>query len=254
LLTRWQALEYITSQNLDRRAFSAMNCITVVPGAVGAWRRDLVLQCGGFTGETLAEDADLTMAIRRLGRKIVNEEQAIALTEAPDTLRGFVRQRYRWMFGTLQAAWKHRGTLFNPRYGALGFIALPNIFIFQVLFPLLSPIMDLLAFWSVAGAIWSDAGFWSTLTHPSAPLSGILFFYALFVVVDFAAAILAFSLEPDEDWSLLLWLYWQRFCYRQLMYYVAIKSTLAMLRGVEVGWGKLERKGSVKPLPGGSPR
>jgi cellulose synthase/poly-beta-1,6-N-acetylglucosamine synthase-like glycosyltransferase/peptidoglycan/xylan/chitin deacetylase (PgdA/CDA1 family)/spore germination protein YaaH len=249
LLTRWQALEYITSQNLDRRAFSVLNCITVVPGAVGAWRRGLVLQCGGFTGQTLAEDADLTMSIRRLGKRIVNEEYAIALTEAPDTMRGFVRQRYRWMFGTLQAAWKHRGALFRPRYGALGFIALPNIFIFQVLFPLLSPVMDLLTFWSVVGALWSDAGFWSTMANPAAPLSSVLFFYALFVIVDFIAAGLAFALEPDEDWSLLLWLYWQRFCYRQLMYYVAIKSTLAMLRGVEVGWGKQERKGTVKPLP-----
>ena len=249
LLTRWQALEYITSQNLDRRAFSALNCITVVPGAVGAWRRELVLQCGGFTGETLAEDADLTLAIRRLGRRIVNEERAVALTEAPDTLRGFLRQRYRWMFGTLQAAWKHRGALFRPRYGALGFVALPNILVFQVLFPLLSPVMDLLTFGSALGAFWSEAGFWATLVSPSASLSGILFFYALFVLVDFAAAGLAFALEPDEDWSLLLWLYGQRFCYRQLMYYVAIKSMLAMLRGVEVGWGKLERKGTVRPLP-----
>ncbi len=103
LMTRWQALEYITSQNLDRRAFDALNCISVVPGAVGAWRRDLILTTGGFTDETLAEDTDLTMTIRRMGYRIVYENEAVALTEAPDTVRGFIRQRYRWMFGTMQA-------------------------------------------------------------------------------------------------------------------------------------------------------
>jgi cellulose synthase/poly-beta-1,6-N-acetylglucosamine synthase-like glycosyltransferase len=99
---------------------------------------------GGLTDLTLAEDADLTLAIRKLGYSIVYEDAAVALTEAPDTVRGFIRQRYRWMYGTMQAAWKHRDVLFRPRYGALGFVALPNVIVFQVLFPLVSPIMDLL--------------------------------------------------------------------------------------------------------------
>jgi cellulose synthase/poly-beta-1,6-N-acetylglucosamine synthase-like glycosyltransferase len=127
LLTRWQALEYITSQNLDRRAFNLLNVLRYVPGAVGAWRRELIERVGGFNDLTLAEDADLTMAIRKLGYSISYEDEAVGLTEAPDTLQGFVRQRYRWMYGTLQAAWKHVDALFRPRYGSLGFIALPNI-------------------------------------------------------------------------------------------------------------------------------
>jgi cellulose synthase/poly-beta-1,6-N-acetylglucosamine synthase-like glycosyltransferase/spore germination protein YaaH/peptidoglycan/xylan/chitin deacetylase (PgdA/CDA1 family) len=243
LLTRWQALEYVTSQNLDRRAFDVLNCITVVPGAVGAWRRELILQAGGFTHLTLAEDADLTMEIRRLGHAIVYEDEAVALTEAPDTVRGFIRQRYRWMYGTLQAAWKHRDVLFRPRFGALGFVALPNIFIFQVLFPLISPVMDLLLLWSLGTAALNH---WQ---HPAEfspdALWRVLFYYALFVTVDYLAAILAFALERRENWSLLIWLFWQRFFYRQLMYYVAIKSAFTSLQGVLVGWGKLERKATV---------
>jgi len=74
----------------------------------------------------------------------------------------------------------------------------------------------------------------------------VLFYYALFVAVDYLAAILAFALERKENWWLLIWLFWQRFFYRQLMYYVAIKSTLTSLRGAWVGWGKLERKATVK--------
>ena len=243
LLTRWQALEYITSQNLDRRAFAVLNCITVVPGAVGAWRRELVESAGGFTHDTLAEDADVTLAIRKLDKLIVYEEEAIALTEAPDTVRGFIGQRYRWMYGTMQAAWKHRDVLFRRRYGALGFVALPNVIIFQVLFPLISPIMDLLLAGSLASAAFSH---WH---HPEGDpadnLWRVLFYYALFVSVDYLAAILAFVLERKESWGLLIWLFWQRFFYRQLMYYVAIKSTLTSLKGVLVGWGRLERKATV---------
>ncbi|WP_295389862.1 glycosyltransferase [uncultured Thiodictyon sp.] len=243
LMTRWQALEYITSQNLDRRAFDVLNCVSVVPGAVGAWRRDLILTAGGFNHETLAEDTDLTLSIRRLGYAIVYEDEAVALTEAPDTVRGFIRQRYRWMFGTMQASWKHRDVLFRRRYGALGFVALPNVLVFQVLFPLVSPIMDFVLIGSLLLAAFDHA------QHPDQyspdALWRVAFYYALFLAVDFLAAALAFALEPKENKWLLVWLVWQRFFYRQLMYYVAIKATLASLRGVVVGWAKLERKATV---------
>jgi len=244
LLTRWQALEYITSQNLDRRAFNVLNCITVVPGAVGAWRRELVEQAGGFTPLTLAEDADLTIAILKLGFSVAYEDEAIALTEAPDTLRGFVRQRYRWMYGTLQAAWHHGNALFRPRYGSLGFVALPNILIFQVLFPLISPAMDLLMLVSIVTTVLNKI--YHPLEYSADSLWRVLFYYAMFAAVEFAAALIAFLLERTENKRLLVWLFWQRFFYRQLMYYVAIKSFRSSLKGVAVGWNKLERKATVK--------
>ncbi len=243
LLTRWQALEYITSQNLERRAFDLLNCITVVPGAVGAWRRVLVVRAGGFSRLTLAEDADLTLAILRLGYRIVYEAEAVALTEAPDTLQGFIRQRYRWMYGTFQAAWKHRGALLRPRYGALGLVALPNIFVFQVLFPLISPVMDLMMAVTVA---LTSFDYWQ---HPATAdgdtLRSVLFYYALFLAVDLVAALIAFALERTEHPRLLALLVWQRFFYRQLMYYVAIRALLASLRGGEVAWHAVERKATV---------
>lgn len=243
LITRWQALEYVTSQNLDRRAFASLNCITVVPGAVGAWRRELLEQVGGFASDTLAEDQDLTLKARRLGYKIGYEEDAIAWTEAPDMVRGLAKQRFRWSFGTLQCVWKHRDALFRPKYGALGFIALPNVLIFQILFPLISPVMDLLFIWTFISAILER------LEHPAeyaiTNLGHVMFYYALFLAVDWSAAIFAFVMEKREQWSLLWWLFLQRFCYRQVMYYVMIKSVLTALRGALVGWGKLERKATV---------
>ena len=120
IVTKWQALEYVTSQNFDRRAFASLNCIIVVPGSVGAWRRSVLEEAGGFSSDTLAEDQDLTIQVRKLGYRIGYEEAAIGLTEAPDSLRNLAKQRFRWSFGTLQCMWKHKNALLNPRYGTLG--------------------------------------------------------------------------------------------------------------------------------------
>jgi cellulose synthase/poly-beta-1,6-N-acetylglucosamine synthase-like glycosyltransferase len=244
IVTRWQALEYITSQNMDRRAFASLNCITVVPGAVGAWRRELIDKAGGFQSDTLAEDQDLTLSIRRMGYNIGYEENAIAWTEAPDRLQTLARQRFRWAFGTLQCMRKHLDALFRPRYGALGFIALPNVWIFQILFPLISPVMDLMLCYTLlsAGLDWLQQPTGYSFTN----LRQVLFYYALFLAIDWLAAGFAFLLEKKEHWRLLWWLFLQRFCYRQVMYYVMIKSVAVAIRGATVGWGKLERKATVE--------
>jgi len=243
LVSRWQALEYVTSQNLDRRALALLNGITVVPGAVGAWRRSALDANGGFSSDTLAEDQDLTIQLRRRGHRIEYADDAIAWTEAPDTLRGLAQQRFRWSYGTLQCMWKHRGALLRPRYGALGLIAMPSVLLFQVLFSLLSPIIDLTLVWSLIGALLER------LQHPQETmvtgLSAVLFWYALFLVVDWLGAALAFALEKGEDWNLLWWLGLQRFGYRQVMYWVMVRSVLSAARGALVGWGKLERKATV---------
>src|SRR5204862_7393450 len=140
--TRWQALEYITSQNFERRALDLLGAVTVVPGALGAWRTEIVKKAGGYHAITVAEDADLTMNILRSGYRVIYEDRALAYTEAPVSARGLMRQRFRWSFGILQAVWKNRGALL--RRGALGWFALPNIVIFQIMLPLVSPLIDVM--------------------------------------------------------------------------------------------------------------
>jgi cellulose synthase/poly-beta-1,6-N-acetylglucosamine synthase-like glycosyltransferase/peptidoglycan/xylan/chitin deacetylase (PgdA/CDA1 family)/spore germination protein YaaH len=247
LLTRWQALEYITSQNLDRRAFDVLNCISVVPGAVGAWRRDALAVSEGFPADTLAEDADLTLAVLKAGYRIEYEERAVAWTEAPQTIRAFLKQRFRWTFGTLQVIWKHRDILFRPRYGAAGFVLIPNVLIFQIFFPLISPVMDIIPLW-VAGTTLLDK-----IRHPSTYSVGALYtviaFYLLFQTAEILSACLAFALERREQWTLITWMALQRFFYRQLLYIVAIASGLAAVRGGLVGWNKLERRADVSVPP-----
>jgi len=246
IMTYWQALEYITSQNLERRAFGRLNCICVVPGAIGAWRREVILKAGGFINDTLAEDTDLTLTVLEMGYRIDYEENAIAWTEAPDTIGGFLQQRFRWMYGTFQALWKRRSMLFRSKYGSIGLFALPNVLIFQIAFPLISPIMDLVTVVAIAWTIWQQN------EHPDSfspdALAHVFVYYLLFLAVDLLAAAIAFALEPKEDWKLAFWLFPQRFFYRQLMYYVAVKAILKALQGQLVGWGKLERKATVSDL------
>jgi cellulose synthase/poly-beta-1,6-N-acetylglucosamine synthase-like glycosyltransferase len=242
-ITRWQALEYITAQNLERRALAALDCITVVPGAVGAWRRSALDALGGYPAQTLAEDQDLTLALQKIGLRVVYDPRAIAWTEAPETMRGLARQRFRWAYGTLQCLWKHRDAFGRPRFGTLGLVALPQAWLFQIIFGLISPLVDLALLWQIGVSILDY------MQHKQqADTSNLVItasYYALFTLVDFASAALAFALEKKENWRLLGWLLPQRFGYRQVMYYVVVKSVLAAIRGPAVSWGKLDRKASV---------
>jgi cellulose synthase/poly-beta-1,6-N-acetylglucosamine synthase-like glycosyltransferase len=244
LVTRWQAVEYVTSQNLDRRAFALLDCIMVVPGAVGAWRTELVRQAGGFSDDTLAEDQDLTIAVRRMGSGVAYADDAVAYTEAPDTLRGLARQRFRWSFGTLQCMWKHRDALLRRRYGTLGWVAMPNVWLFQLLLPALSPLADLLFVWSLV-SVWL-AGREHGATYALVGLERVLTLYGAFLLVDWLAAVVAFLMEPEEDRRLTWLILLQRVAYRQVMYWVVVRSVAAALRGRWVGWGSLERKATVR--------
>lgn len=225
LLTRFQDVEYVTSQNYDRRAFDAANCIPVVPGATGAWRRRTVLRAGGYSPDTLTEDADLTLSLLCRGAKIVYQPLAKSITEAPRDTKALLRQRFRWGYGTLQSLWKHRGYFGR---GSLGWIALPNLLLFQLIFPTLAPLSLIVL---VAAAI---RGAWLLP----------LIWFAVFVVVDLTGAAVAFRLERrsfKELWVVLA----QRFYYRPFMYVVTLRSLLAAVIGRRHGWNKLERHGSV---------
>jgi len=249
-LTRWQALEYITSQNMEKRAFDLLNCITVVPGALGAWRKKAIDEAGGITADTVAEDADLTIAIRRMGWRVSYDEEAIAWTEAPETPGALIRQRFRWTFGTLQSFWKHSSTLFRPKYGTLGWIALPNIFVFQLALPLISPIIDMMFLGSVA--LWGLAQLriaqmpqlWT-----SADVERSVLFFLGFLLIDVFTCIVAFALEKNEDWTLLVPVLLQRFYYRQLMYVVLFRSVKEAVSGRPVGWRGVEREAPPTVVP-----
>src|SRR5581483_3718297 len=242
LWTRWQALEYITSQNFERRALNSLGAVSVVPGAIGAWRVTAVEQAGGYHHDTVAEDADLTMSLLRNGYRVDYEDLALAYTEAPTNANGLMRQRFRWSFGILQAVWKHSAVF--ARKGVLGFIALPNILIFQILLPLVSPFIDIMF---AVGTLWYfiQKYFHPESTDPASFNKLVAFFFA-FLVIDFLASCIAFALErrtPEtrEDAWLLSQVWLQRFAYRQLFSVVLLKTLKRAIEGRPFAWDKLER-------------
>jgi cellulose synthase/poly-beta-1,6-N-acetylglucosamine synthase-like glycosyltransferase/peptidoglycan/xylan/chitin deacetylase (PgdA/CDA1 family) len=233
ILGRWQHIEYVVGFNLERRLYDLAGCMPTVPGAVGAFRREALTRVGGVSDDTLAEDTDLTMAVIRDGWRAVYEERAIAWTEAPNSLRQFWRQRYRWCYGTLQAMWKHRRSVFRGgAEGRLGRRGLTYMLLFQVLMPLLAPVVDVFA---VYGLIFNDA----------ARVGAV---WLAFLAVQLLMALYAFRLDgerPTALWTLPL----QQVVYRQLMYLVVIHSLVTAVVGTRLRWQRMQRYGSLGGTP-----
>src|SRR5262249_5925074 len=152
-------------------------------------------------------------------------------TEVPESTAALLRQRFRWLYGTLQSAWKHRGALFRPQYGALGFIGLPCIGLFQMALPLVSPVAEIAM---VAALV---AGRWEIVASYGA---------ALFAL-ELAGGLLAYALEGERPDDLVL-LPVQRIYYRVLLLYVAGRALVAAVKGVWVEWVKIERA-TTSPYP-----
>jgi cellulose synthase/poly-beta-1,6-N-acetylglucosamine synthase-like glycosyltransferase len=229
LLGRWQHIEYVVGFNLDRRLYDLGECMPTVPGAIGAFRREVLDAVGGVPAATLAEDTDLTMATLRAGWKVVYEETAIAWTEAPSSLRQLWRQRYRWCYGTMQAIWKHRAALREPGpAGKLGRRGLVYLVAFQILLPLAAPAVDIFALYGLAFL----------------PLKQVAAVWLGYTAVQMVAAGYALRLDRERLgplWTLPL----QLVVYRQLMYLVTVQSTVAALTGIRLRWQTVTRTGDA---------
>ena len=229
LLTRWQSLEYLTAIGLDRSAQGLLGAIMIVPGACAAWRRSAVLEVGGFDGRTLAEDCDLTLSLQRARWRIDQEPDAVVHTEVPQSPRALVRQRFRWMFGTLQAVWKQRRMVVNPRHGALGLVVMPYA-VLSILVPLLfMPV----AYWLVVQSLLG--GDWRT----------VVVYLGILTAFHFVMAAVAVAMAREKLWHLLVVPVY-RLIYEPLRTYLLYSTALAVLRGRLVGWNKLTRTNTVR--------
>ncbi|MEV4039967.1 glycosyltransferase [Streptomyces umbrinus] len=238
LLAKWQHLEYCFGFNLDRRMFEVLECMTTVPGAIGAFRRDAILGVGGVSDDTLAEDTDLTMALWRAGWRVLYEESAIAWTEVPTSLRQLWRQRYRWCFGTIQSMWKHRGAVLEMGVaGRFGRRGLTYLALNQVALPLLGPVIDVFALY---GVLFLD------------PLSSAGVWFG-FMAIQLLCAGYALKLDGERVRT-LWWMPFQLVVYRQLMYLVVIQSVVALLLGSRLKWQRMKRSGTAaEQIEGPSP-
>jgi len=239
LLTRLQALEYITAQAVERRAKEHLNAINVVPGAIGAWRTTALMEAGIFSTETLTEDADMTMAMIRSDYQVIYEDRAIATTETPTSLKALMTQRLRWSLGMMQAGWKHSGAIMERRN--LGFVALPDLAVFGYLMPLVAPLADLflvlLIIEFLANVGGADQNYMDIVANP------LIVAYLALPTLEIISAIVAFRLDPKEDRRLLLLLPMQRIFYRQVLYIAVIRALWRAATGSLASWGRMTRVG-----------
>lgn len=243
LVTRWQAVEYITAQNLERRALAGFEAMTVVPGAVGAWRRAALDSVGGYPEDTLAEDQDLTIAIQRAGWRVTYDPRAVAWTEAPESFSALAKQRYRWAFGTLQCLWKHRAVIARRQPAGLGLVGLPQAWLFQIGFAAISPLIDLALILSIVGtALRVSAHGWA---QTSGDVGAMAAYWVAFTAVDVLCGWVAYRLDGHKVPYPAHLLVAQRLVYRQIMYWVVVRAIASAVAGWVVGWGKLERTGRV---------
>ncbi|MGW0969725.1 bifunctional polysaccharide deacetylase/glycosyltransferase family 2 protein [Streptomyces sp. NPDC002516] len=236
LIGAWQHIEYVMGFNLDRRMYDLLRCMPTIPGAIGAFRRDAVLEAGGMSEDTLAEDTDITIALHRAGWRVVYEEHAKAWTEAPGSLKQLWSQRYRWSYGTMQALWKHRKSLTDRGpSGRFGRVGMPLVVLFQIVTPVFAPLIDVFTAYSMLFVDFRAA----------------LLAWLAVLVVQLVCAAYAFRLDR-EQYRYLVMLPLQQLAYRQLMYLVLIHSCVTALTGGRLRWQKLKRTGEVGTPAGGN--
>jgi biofilm PGA synthesis N-glycosyltransferase PgaC len=228
ILTAWQSLEYLNGICIIRMAEMMVGAVGIVPGACSAWRRVALERIGGFSEDTLAEDADAAMTFQRLGYAVLHENHAICDTEAPETVVPLLKQRKRWMFGNFQVMWKNKAMLFRPSYGVLGMVTMPYS-VAQLLMNLLFlPIL------LVVAGITAAQGDW----HP------IVAFALVVLVMHTIIAITAVAIAKESLVHLLVVpLY--RPIYELMRVYLLYACLYRVLKGAEFSWDKLERLNTV---------
>lgn len=224
-LTRWQALEYVVGLQLERRAQARLNCITTVPGALGAFRREALKQVGWFSPATLAEDTDLTLAMQAAGQKVVFEPTARAWTEAPLTAGALLRQRTRWLHGNLHCAFRH-WRAFGARNPGLSLYGLPSFWYGHLITPLLLPVT---ALYLGRLAEWFS-------------LSQILMGIGLLLSIDIATALVGLTMD-GESRRLLPYVPIQRLVYPFFLWAAFLAVCLRALLGGDRRWNRVPRVG-----------
>lgn len=227
LLTKLQAVEYITGLNLQRRAFAYLNCMQVISGAIGAFRKDKLVDIGGYSRDSIVEDMDVTVSLARTEGKVVYNSRAIAYTEAPENIRDFIKQRYRWTFGGLEVLRKHRDLIFNPKYKSLGLIGVP----YFMIFPWVDVLVSFLFFQAVIRAFMLGNFTELFLFYPvMAAIQGILIYYS--ISLDGESKKLIFMAGLDSLW------------YNHIISFVTLKAGLNFVWGKKTAWNKIERVGA----------
>lgn len=246
-LTRSQVIEYGLSHILIKSSQDASNMITVVPGALGMWNRKALMDAGGFSSDTLAEDADTTMRLISLGYAVKYRSDITARTEAPESFKMLYKQRTRWQLGNLQSLAKHRRGLFRRKYGTLGFLGMP-LFYIEIISALVFPMLFV---YTVIGLIGRFTAWEITLPNNVrfANSPAMLFIGAVLLFTEFSTYLIAIAFENTHGVSrrkLFLTIPYYVTVYKLFMSYSSLVALSRAIRGTLQGWGHLKRTASVE--------
>ena len=226
LITKCQALEYITGIQIIRRAFDIFGSITIVPGALGAFRKSFLSEAGAYGKDTIVEDFDQTIKLLKAGLITQGSSKATAYTEAPNTLKDFVAQRKRWYRGNIQVLKRHSDALTNPRFGYLQRLSLPYLFLGMVVTPIIGFIAAANA---ILGIILGDGLY-------------ILQISGIFIVVHYLMTALALRID-NEDPKLLWHTIFLVFGFKQIVDFLLLKAIIEQLRNKKATWTSAKRIG-----------
>ncbi len=227
LLTNCQSLEYIASINIYRRALDVFGSVTVVPGALGAYRREVMQGGGSYDPDTLVEDFDVTIKALKSGQIVQASTSAVSYTEAPVTVKDLVKQRLRWYRGNFQAMWKHRDAVLNSRYGFLQKLAFPHMVISMIFLPL-AGIVNIVS----SAQIIADGN--GLVLLPT---------FGFFCFLQLLLSIMAIQLD-GEDKKLALYSPLLILGYKQLCDFVMMKSFFDVVTRKKLKWTSARRIGA----------
>ncbi|WP_371504936.1 glycosyltransferase [Nitrosopumilus adriaticus] len=225
-LTKCQALEYITGIQIVRRAFDVFGSITIVPGALGAFKKSYLTEAGAYGKDTIVEDFDQTIKLLKAGLITQGSSKATAYTEAPNTFKDFFAQRKRWYRGNMQVLKRHADALTNPRFGYLQRLSLPYLFLGMVITPIIGFTSAINA---ILGVVLGD---WLYVLQIS----------LIFTVVHYLMTALAIRID-DEDPKLLLHAGFLVFGFKQIIDALLLKAIIEQLQNKKATWTSAKRVG-----------
>jgi cellulose synthase/poly-beta-1,6-N-acetylglucosamine synthase-like glycosyltransferase len=243
LLALLQTVEYLRAFLMARLAWSKVDALTIISGAFGLFRRQAVLDVGGYSHGTVGEDMELVVKLhkhfRRLGKpyRIAFTPEPVCWTEAPESWSVLARQRARWHRGAMETFFRHRDMILNPRYGRVGVIGFGHILLVDVLGPVIEIFGYVLipAFW-LLGVLSLDY-LWALLA--------VTFGFGVVISVG-ALALEEVELRRFPNARSLLILMGaavlENFGYRQINNFWRLRGLWQFLRGAQ-GWGSMTRKG-----------
>ncbi len=229
VLTTLQALEYVEGLNMARSAQSLLGMINIIPGPIGVFRKEAIRTAGWYSGETFAEDADLTLNVRIAGWEVRYEPKAISYTEAPETLNQLLKQRYRWTRGILQSIRKHWEYVLNPTINFSNTMVLWSLFYEAIIWPTMNIFANL--FFIIVALVYGMS-------------TTIALWWAAIALLDVMTALFCVAVEREE-FKLVPYALLYRMVFLLLIDITKAAATIEEYFGVAMTWGKLERVGAA---------